>query len=97
MKKIFIIAITLLCVACQQTEDSQQRNNGSRGIEIAQDDRFIVSRVQVVNDDLAYDGQRGVYVIIDKHTGAEYLGVSGVGISELGSHHSGKVNKRDER
>lgn len=48
--------------------------------------RFIVRVEQVVADSLAYHGKRGVYVIVDTITGREYLGVSGVGISELGAH-----------
>jgi hypothetical protein len=61
--------------------------------------RFTVTRVQVVGDSLPYGDKRGVYVIVDTLTGAEYVGVSGVGITELGSHASsgGKTTTRDER
>ena len=59
--------------------------------------RFTVTRVQVVGDSLAYGDKRGVYVIVDTLTGAEYVGVSGVGIAELGSHASGRTTTRDER
>ncbi|HCJ5492477.1 TPA: hypothetical protein NUW79_003117 [Escherichia coli] len=37
-------------------------------------------------DSLAYDGERGIYTITDNKTGKEFVGVSGVGIAELGSH-----------
>jgi len=46
---------------------------------------------------LAYKKLRGIYEIIDNKTGKKYLGVSGVGISEVGSHSSGKNSARDER
>lgn len=59
--------------------------------------RFVVRRVDVVVDSVAYNGKRGVYVITDTKTGAEFVGVSGVGISELGSHRSGKTTVTDER
>lgn len=59
--------------------------------------RFIVSRVQIIRDDLAYDSKRGVYIIKDTVTGKEFVGLSGVGIAELGSHRSGKTTVADER
>ena len=60
--------------------------------------RFKVRQVQQVEDSLAYNGTRGVYIITDTETGVEYVGVSGIGISELGSHQAGKNNRRtDER
>ncbi len=59
--------------------------------------RFSVERVGQFKDDLAYGGWRGIYVIRDGKTGAEYFGVSGVGISEVGSHAAGKSRLRDER
>lgn len=48
--------------------------------------RFVVARISIFGDTLAYGGKRGVYVITDTKTGKEYIGVSGIGISELGSH-----------
>lgn len=59
--------------------------------------RFEVTRVSKFSDSLAYDGERGIYIIKDKETGVEYVGVSGIGISELGAHQAGKVRKADER
>lgn len=48
--------------------------------------RFKVKRDGVFEDSLAYNGKRGVYVITDTHTGKEFVGVSGIGVSEIGSH-----------
>jgi hypothetical protein len=59
--------------------------------------RFKVERVGVFKDNLSYDGRRGVYIITDTKTGQELVGLSGIGISELGSHKSGKATIRDER
>lgn len=53
---------------------------------LSKDDRFEISRVQVFKDDLAYDNQRAIYVLKDKQTGKEFVGISGIGISELGQH-----------
>ena len=61
------------------------------------DRRVIVERIDVVADSLAYGGARGVYVIRDTKTGQEFIGVSGIGISETGSHQSGKTQRTDER
>ena len=67
----------------------------------AKECRFKVDMVAKFDDNLAYDGIRGIYVIVDKQTKKEYVGVSGIGISELGSHHvlTGKseYTVRDER
>lgn len=59
--------------------------------------RFRVQMVASFTDELAYGYVRGVYVITDTTTGQEFVGISGIGISELGSHQSGKVRVRDER
>ena len=63
--------------------------------------RFQVERVGKFDDGLAYGGERGIYVVYDVKTGREYVGVSGVGIAETGSHGSmcGKVgcSVADER
>lgn len=59
--------------------------------------RFQVTLTDVFEDDLAYDDRRGIYLIRDTKTGQEFVGVSGVGISELGSHQAGKVRLQDER
>lgn len=48
--------------------------------------RFQVQRVGVFEDKLAYGDRRGIYVVTDRETGREFVGISGVGISELGAH-----------
>lgn len=60
-------------------------------------DRVSIERIGVIKDDTAYQARRGVYVIKDKKTGQEFIGISGVGISETGSHSSGKSSTTDER
>lgn len=59
--------------------------------------RFEISRVSIVKDDIAYGGKRGIYIIKDKKTNTEYVGISGIGISEVGNHIAGKISKNDER
>lgn len=60
-------------------------------------DRFTITRAAEFSDSFAYSGRRAIYVIRDTKTGAEYFGISGIGISEIGSHRSGKTTIRDER
>lgn len=60
-------------------------------------DRFTVTRVTTFYDSMAYNSQRSIYILRDTKTGAEYVGVSGIGISELGSHLSGKVTVTHEQ
>lgn len=59
--------------------------------------RITVERISIFADKLAYGNERGIYIIRDAATGKEYIGVSGIGISETGSHQSGKVRQSDER
>ena len=56
--------------------------------------RVEVTLISLFTDDLAYNGQRGVYIIKDTYTGVEYIGISGVGISAVGEH---QKNETDER
>ena len=66
-------------------------------LEVETSTRFRVKRVSVFQDDLAYGHQRGIYVIYDSLTGRELVGISGVGIGDLGKHQDGKGTRRDER
>jgi hypothetical protein len=52
--------------------------------------RFTLARAQIVKDELAYGRERGVYILKDNETGREYIGVSGIGITEIGRHNCGK-------
>jgi len=63
----------------------------------AENRRIQVTRIGVIEDTLAYGSLRGIYIIKDTVTGKEYVGISGVGISELGEHKSGKSTFADER
>ena len=78
-------------------------NNGVEPTELRVDSRprieqrFDVENVQNFKDDLAYNGVRGIYIFKDNLTGKEYIGISGVGISEVGSHSAGKTRVSDER
>ena len=47
---------------------------------------MTIRRVAVIEDDTAYGNTRSVYIITDKETGQQWIGVSGVGVSERGSH-----------
>lgn len=85
----------LLLSGCGPDPDTPMRK---RSVTIEQTPlRFEVTRVGVFADDLAYDGRRGIYVIHDQETGTTYLGISGIGISELGQHSTGKTMLPDER
>lgn len=48
--------------------------------------RVSVTRIGVIDDEIAYANRRGIYVIKDSHTGKEFIGISGVGITETSSH-----------
>lgn len=61
------------------------------------DPGYSVKRVAVFEDDLAYRGLRGIYEIIDKKNNRKYLGVGGVGITDVGLFQSTRVREVFER
>jgi hypothetical protein len=90
MKSKMIIAAVVLASGCTKATDPMPAATTSTG-------RVTIERIGVVADSLAYGERRGIYVITDHQTGNEFIGVSGVGITETGSHPSGKTRVRDER
>ena len=58
---------------------------------------FVLIKKQTFYDESAYGNVRNVYVLKDRVNGKEYVGVSGIGISERGSHTAGKSTIQDER
>lgn len=98
MLRMKIIRIALVLFAAFAFVGCGPKADMIMGVQAVQSEgRFRVSRVGVFDDQLAYGGSRGIYVIIDTKTGREYIGVSGIGISELGSHSAGKSSISDER
>lgn len=105
-RKKSLIGLSLLTVGlggCGPSPDMTMYGQARNAKEGAINDnaRATVTRIGVFEDDLAYNGKRGVYLIRDEKTGSEYIGVSGIGIGEIGSHSqvSGKVitSQQDER
>ena len=101
-----LVAIGLFGCGGVSSPDYEQRGQAA-GIRIESNEvnkgagekskRVTVVRIDVISDSLAYYDKRGVYLIRDNETGREFIGVSGVGIAETGSHLSGKVHRQDER
>lgn len=102
MKFIRIIAIlfVLAVVGCNAPPIDTQMGITAPATELEPatvNSRIVVTRIGVIADKLAYSGRRGLYIITDTKTGKEYVGVSGIGISEFGSHWVGKTRAEDER
>lgn len=107
MKYIMIGLVCLSLVGCSNTpEQNQIRNNidsqfdQSRNyspMPVSTNQRVTIERVDVIYDDIAYNQKRGIYIIRDTKTGQEFIGVSGVGITEIGLHSQGKTSHPDER
>lgn len=97
MKRLAALAACLLLLAgCD--EDTRARVQMQENQQTAADaGRFSVVKVSSFRDLSAYNNERGIYILTDKQTGKEFVGVSGIGISELGSHASGKSRVGDER
>lgn len=75
------MALLIALIGCMPSADTPMQKQLP-----VESQRIQITRIGVIEDDLAYHERRGIYIIKDTQTGAEYIGVSGVGISELGSH-----------
>jgi hypothetical protein len=99
MKPLSILALVMLagCVPSPEPTIAMQKAPPEAPV-FTNDPRFTVVRVAVFEDEIAYGDRRGIYIITDTQTGREFVGVSGVGISETGSHNCGKgCTAQDER
>jgi predicted small secreted protein len=90
MAVFVLLAVSLILAACSPEPNTTMRMSGGT-------DRFSVECVGIIDDPIAYGDRRGIYIIKDRDTGKEYVGLSGVGISEVGSHMAGKARVSDER
>ena len=71
-------------------------------IEVRQPTEAAGTRVKVEQlgwfaDDTSYKGYRRIYLFTDTATGRQYLGVTGVGVDDVGAHKQGKSTVKDER
>lgn len=99
--KIIMVILALLLSACDAGPTPAKSTMAVSSQLSADADRIRVTQMSEFRDELAYGNWRGVYLIQDKQTGKEYIGISGIGISEVGAHSQmvGKVSQsvRDER
>ena len=80
---ISVMAAFILMLGCGQPSSESTPPN----MEInATNGRVSIQRIMVFEDDIAYGDKRGIYIIRDHVTNKEFIGVSGIGISELGVH-----------
>ena len=86
-----------------QAEAKAEKAEEARIAKIQADNAALVSfqRLGCFSDSSAYGEQRCTYMVKYTPTGQTFIGVSGIGISELGNHtvQSGKnrVTREDER
>lgn len=104
MRKFLALGIAALLSACSPEPDMQMQYRQrlkADAVPVTDGTLVTVERIGVFKDDLAYQERRGVYVIRDNATGREFIGVSGIGITEVGTHSQplGKIviQKQDER
>lgn len=97
MKKslLYLLLFPCLILSCSVPADTPMNEKSPSAVKST--GRFEITRIGVFEDDLAYDARRGIYIIKDIETGKEYFGVSGIGITEIGSHSTGKIYVTDER
>ena len=100
MRVSLLVAIFML-TACDRGPEPAKSTMAVSSQLSSDSDSIKVTKMSEFRAALAYDNWRGVYLIQDQQTGKEYIGISGIGISEVGSHTQlvGKVQQsvRDER
>ncbi len=81
-----LAACVLLLAGCDQGPESA-RTDMHVSTQLSGDgNRVSVTRLSKFRDDIAYGNERGVYLIHDNQTGKEFIGISGIGITEMSSH-----------
>lgn len=99
-KKIIGVCLAaLFLIGCDGDTRTPEHARIRMQVETGADhDRVSVRKLTEFSDGLAYNDKRGIYIITDKKTGKEYIGVSGIGITEIGSHGCGRgCTSQDER
>jgi hypothetical protein len=95
---LVLVLVALALSGCETTPSGTQKSKASSVVKSEKNStRYQITRIAVIEDDLAYRNQRGIYVIKDTETDTEYFGISGIGITENGSHSNGKINIADEK
>jgi len=64
---------------------------------LATDGRITVKRVATFRDRFAFNGEREILIITDTKTGKEFIGISGVGVTETREVVEGKVSRQIEQ
>ena len=97
--KPLVATMAIALTGCGPQGPAQQSTHLKETPYSAEGSRFDVRLEAKFVDVLAYSSYRGIYVITDRKTGREYVGISGVGITEIGAHDTdGKGSKaEDER
>lgn len=92
--RAFPLVVLALCLAaCDQEPPPGYGQQVVLNQEQAQ--RFTVELAGQFPDDLAYKGVRRIYVIRDSHTERTLVGITGVGVTEVGTHTEGGGGKHN--
>jgi hypothetical protein len=86
MFKLMMCVVCLSLVGCLPTTDTNLEIVSPPAVD---EGRVKITRIGIFEDSTAYGNRRCIYLIKDTKAGKEYIGISGVGISQTGSHSSG--------
>lgn len=97
MKYCAVLAL-LLCGCLREKDPPVQIPVQTRlALQDSGEQRFTVKLVGEFENPKAYVRVHRIYVIRDETTGKEFIGVTGLGLSELGSHQIDDTTYPDER
>lgn len=97
MKYAIASVVLLVLLGCDHPEDNGKTYPPTINRSTSADgERVKIVYKQDFYDTTAYGGGRTIIVVKDSVTGKEFLGVSGMGVVELGAHQVGKSQQPDE-
>lgn len=85
MVVLILVVIAVFSSGCDESYDMKnfrERNDQTRRIlNVSESSRVSVVRIGVFKDETTYNGERGIYLIKDTKNNKEFIGISGIGIS----------------
>ncbi len=86
-KKLGILLAAAFCLfSCDSSKSSIDIKTEQEFAEKIIGSKYKINRIAVLPDNLAYNGKRGVYEICNIKGELIYFGISGIGVSDRGSH-----------
>lgn len=89
MKLTIVFCISFFLLSC--SEPPRAPEIPVKESTLFGDDRITIKRIATFRDRFAHSQEREILIITDKQTGKEFIGINGIGITEVRMQYDGKV------